>query len=470
MRKTIQRLLSLALCLLLCAALLPGTVWAAEIVDSGTCGENLTWTLDSEGKLTISGTGEMEDYNVFGFPWYGKRSSVKTVEIRSGVTSIGKYAFYYCNSLTSVAIPDSVTSIGGGAFHGCSSLTSVAIPNSVTSIGVWAFRFCSSLTSVTIPDSVTSIGDDAFRFCSSLTSMTIGNSVTSIGHLAFHGCTSLTSVTIPDSVTSIGDGAFSGCSHLTAISVHPDNPAFCDIGGILFSKNRTTLFQYPAGKSGDYSIPNSVTSIGDGAFEGCDSLTSVTIGNSVTSIGSYAFWDCYSLTSVTIPNSVTSIGGWAFEDCRSLTSVTIPNSVTNIGECAFSDCDSLTDVYYGGTEDQWNAIEGDGKPTGNMITIHYFDADPSNPLGRSQPYIVGEGNRAAAVVNFASPTDRPMTVYGVRYSAAGQLLGIDAYTLEAGQFGQLDIPFENGDYLRIFATDADTYAPLCKNLQVNRPA
>ena len=294
--------------------------------------------------------------------------------------------------------------------------------------------------------------------------------MTSIGNSAFSSCSSLTSVTIPNSVTSIGRGAFSDCSHLTAISVHPDNPAFCDIGGILFSKNRTTLFQYPAGKSGDYSIPNSVTSIGDGAFEGCDSLTSVTIGNSVTSIGSYAFWDCYSLTSVTIPNSVTSIGGWAFEDCRSLTSVTIPNSVTNIGECAFSDCDSLTDVYYGGTEDQWNAIEGDGKPTGNMITIHYFDADPSNPLGRSQPYIVGEGNRAAAVVNFASPTDRPMTVYGVRYSAAGQLLGIDAYTLEAGQFGQLDIPFENGDYLRIFATDADTYAPLCKNLQVNRPA
>ena len=321
MRQTIQRLLSLALCLLLCAALLPGTVWAAEIVASGTCGENLTWTLDSDGKLTISGTGEMEDYYSYSrSPWDGKRSSVKSVEIRSGVTSIGNYAFYNCY------------------------LTSVTIPNSVTSIGYDAFSGCSSLTSVTIPDSVTRIDSFTFEGCHSLTSVTIGNSVTSIGSYAFWNCDSLTSVTIPDSVTSIIVSAFLSCSSLTTIAVNTDNSVYCDIGGVLFSKNHTVLYIYPAGKTGSYSIPNSVTNIGVGAFYYCSGLTSVTIPNSVTSIGGTAFRYCDSLTSVTIPDSVTSIGDWAFRDCSSLTSVTIPNSVISIGERAFSGCSSLTSV------------------------------------------------------------------------------------------------------------------------------
>ena len=189
----------------------------------------------------------------------------------------------------------------------------------------------------------------------------------------------------------------------------------------------------------------------------------------MTSIGDYAFSHCASLTSVTIPDSVTGIGWDAFLDCSSLTSVTIPDSVTSIGYYAFSGCTSLTDVYYGGTEDQWNAISG-GKPSGDNITIHFFDANSSNPLGQSQPNIVDLGDEAAAVINLASPLDRPMTVYGVRYSAAGQLLGIVPYTLEAGQSGQLVIPFENSNHLRVFATDAGTHAPLCGNLQVDRPS
>ena len=372
MRKTIQRLLSLALCLLLCAALLPGTVWAAEIVDSGTCGENLTWTLDSDGKLTISGTGKMKDYDDYSYsrsPWYGKRSSVKTVEIRSGVTSIGNYAFYDCSSLTSVTIPDGVTSIGRRAFYGCSSLTSVTIPNSVTSIGGGSFYNCSSLTSVhidnlaawcnisfdneysnplnyannlylkgevltdcIIPDSVTSIGGYAFYNCISLTSVTIPNSVTSIGDEAFRNCDSLTSLMIPNSVTSIGGGAFSGCDSLTSVTI-PNSVTSIGSSAFSWCSSLTSV-----------TIGNSVTSIGGYAFYNCSSLTSVTIGNSVTSIGNYAFYDCDSLTSVTIPDSVTSIGDKAFYSCSSLTSVTIPDSVTSIGDEAFEYCRSLTSV------------------------------------------------------------------------------------------------------------------------------
>ena len=181
---------------------------------------NLTWKLDADGTLTISGTGAMKnyDYNDNPSPVYNN-SNVKKVVIEDGVTSIGNSAFNECISLTSITIPDSVTSIGTYAFSGCRSLTSITIPDSVTSIGAYAFQSCSNLTSITIPDSVTSIGASAFNSCSGLTSITIPDSVTSIGNFAFSYCISLTSITIPDSVTSIGSYAFYNCKNLTTISL-----------------------------------------------------------------------------------------------------------------------------------------------------------------------------------------------------------------------------------------------------------
>ena len=211
----------------------------------------------------------------------------------------------------------------------------MTIPDGVTSIGEQAFSCCTSLTSVTIPNGVTSIGENAFNGCTSLTSVTLPNSVTSIGKSAFSGCTSLTSVTLPNSVTSIGDGAFASCTSLTGIWVTEGNSHYSsDASGVLFSKDKTTLVQCPGAFSGSYAIPDSVTSIGEYAFAGCASLTSVTIPDGVTSIGWSAFFNCKSLTSVTIPDSVTSIGWFAFEDCT-----------------------SLTDVYYAGSEAQWKAIQ-----------------------------------------------------------------------------------------------------------------
>ncbi len=251
------------------------SVRAADIVDSGECGQ-LTWTLDGEDTLTISGKGAMTNWSSSSaVPWYSYQDDILNVKIENGVTSIGDCAFIYCSSLTSITIPDSVTSIGDGAFFNCNNLTSITIPDSVTSIGSSAFANCSSLTSITIPDSVTSIGDGAF-----------------------FNCDSLTSITIPDSMTSIGASA----------------------------------------------------------FESCSSLTSITIPDSVTSIGSHAFLSCSSLTSITIPDSVTSIGYGAFYNCDNLTSITIPDSVTNVGDAAFDYCVSLSDVYYTGTEEEWNAI------------------------------------------------------------------------------------------------------------------
>ena len=238
-----------------------------------------------------------------------------------------------------------ITNTSGVNFNGKENLLRIILPTNLTSIGDQAFYYCKALTSITIPNSVESIEDHAFYYCGNLTSITIPNSVTSIGVTAFGDCTSLTSVTIPNSVTSIGEFAFSNCYSLTTIVVEVGNQVYDsrDNCNAIIETTTNTLI---AGCS-NTTIPNSISSIGDAAFWGCSSLTSVTIPNSVTSIGDWAFSYCSSLISITIPNSVTSIGNSAFDGC-SLTSVTIGNSVTSIGDGAFDGC-FLTSITCLGT-------------------------------------------------------------------------------------------------------------------------
>ena len=327
--------------------------------------------------------------------------SLKTVVITSG-TEIGWFAFAWCDSLTSITIPDGVTTIGACAFLNCSSLTSIEIPDSVTTIESSAFEGCSSLTSVTFGENsqLSSIEDEAFYGCSSLTSIEIPDSVTTIGADAFLGCHSLTNVyytgdiagwcgisfvnvyanpmvyadnlyidgklvkgelVIPDEVTSIPAYAFRGQA-ITRITI-PDSVT--TIGSSAF---------YNCDSLTSVTIGDSVTTIGGNAFQACDSLTSVTFGENsqLTTIGSDAFQACVSLTSIVIPDSVTTIGDSAFYYCTRLTSITLPDSVTTIGDYAFYYCTSLTDVYFTGTEKEWNSITIgiDNDPLTNA-TIHY---------------------------------------------------------------------------------------------------
>ena len=306
------------------AVLLAPRAFAAEIIDSGYCGSegdgtNLTWTLDDEGTLTISGEGEMADYASYETPWWYEYSEIiaKAV-IEKGVSNVGNSTFSGCEQLVVVGIADSVTAIGDNAFLGCQSLISIDIPKGV---------------------------------------MSIGNN-------AFHGCSTLTSVTIPGDVEMIGEQAFIGCTALTAFEVDLSNTCYAAVDGFLYSNDKRTLVCVPAGcRAIDITLPNtvetihkyafygasvstvvmpdSITTVGTGAFFACESLTDVTMPNGVSSIEDETFFGCCSLTSIVMPDGIMTIGADAFAYCRALTEVKLPNTVVSVGDGAFGDCSAL---------------------------------------------------------------------------------------------------------------------------------
>ncbi len=305
-------------------------------------------TLSADGTLTISGTGEMKDWNINdSTDWHNNEyiDLVKNVVIEDGITSIGSWAFYGCRSLTNIELPEGLTSIGRSAFYGCRSLTNIEIPEGVTSIGSYAFSDCSSLTNIKLPEGLTSIEERTFDDCSSLTNIELPEGLTSIDEYVFYSCNSLTNIELPKGLTSIEDNTFFLCSSLSNIKVDINNTEYMDDEGVLYTKDGKQLLQYPPKKEDiSYIVLETVTSIGKYAFDDCSSLTNIELPKGLISIGEYSFWDCSSLTNIEIPERVTSMGSYAFYGCSSLTNIELPEGLTSIGSNAFNHCSSLTNI------------------------------------------------------------------------------------------------------------------------------
>ncbi|MGN0162784.1 MAG: leucine-rich repeat protein [Candidatus Ornithomonoglobus sp.] len=374
-----KKLLSLLIAMTMFCAILPMSAAAAS---SGTCGAdgaNLTWTLDDNGTLTISGEGAMADgaisqwysYNIrrvvveegvtsignnafYGYTDYANRycTNIASIELADSVTSIGAYAFYGCSGLVTADIGNGVKSIGDFAFCECGKLAAVDLPDTLTSIGSYAFYKCSALKEVTVPDSVTSIGSYVFQNCSSLKSAVLSKNLISWGDRVFRDCSALETVVMPEKITKIPNEAFYGCSKLVSVDL-PEHvlsigdSAFCGCSSLTEVNNRSAV----------------IGSIDSYAFYGCSSLGSIDIGTWVTSIGSYAFYNCSSLKSVTVPNHVTSIAANTFYGCSAAESVVIGERVTSIGDSAFYNCSSLKNIYFCGTESAWNEVSIGDKNT-----------------------------------------------------------------------------------------------------------
>jgi len=259
-------------------------------------------------------------------------------------------------TFASIIIPSSITNFGNYPFINSSRLTNLTVDaQNVAYSSVDGVLFNKNQTtlieypggrsgSYIVPPTVSTIWNAAFYACPHLTGITFPSSVTSIGQQAFQSCPNLTSITLPSNLTNIARYVFANCSGLTNITVDSANPAFSSVDGVLFNTDQTAILQYPGGKAGSYSMPPTVTSVGNAAFMDCHSLTNIVFSSSVTNLGTQAFSDCTGLTSLTLSSSIISIGSDAFYSCTNLTSVLIPDRVTSIGSSAFEDCESLTNV------------------------------------------------------------------------------------------------------------------------------
>ena len=273
-------------CIIYCT---DGTIGGAEIVASGTWGDNLAWTLDSDGLLNITGEGAMQDFSFISSTegWREHSSAIKQIRISEGVTSLGLYAFADFRVLESISLPDSIVRIKDYAINGCPMLSSITLPASLAEIGYLPFSSSKNLQEILVPEG---------------------------------------------------------------------NAYFTSVDGVLFDGNTETLLYYPSGKAGAYTVPDGVKHIGSRAFYWCPYLTKVVISAGVESIAANAFQTCNSLEEVVVLGQITEISEYAFARDMSLSSITLPASITRIGPSAFENSTSLTDVYFGGTQEQWEQI------------------------------------------------------------------------------------------------------------------
>lgn len=439
-----KRIISLLLALVLAATLLPVQVWGAAVVDSGYCGgegdgTNLTWSLDSDGLLTISGEGKMTDFSGFRkVAWYSYYNSISAVHISEGVTSISSYAFENCSKLTDIVIPESVNTIGEEAFAYCVNLASITLPSTMYSFGQYTFQGCDSLSEITVPTGITTLPEyvfagsgvekvllpdtlekiesGAFSNCLSLIDIVIPEGVTVLDSYAFYHATSLVSVTLPSTLPSIGERAFEYCLSLASIVIprgvtRLEHSAFaqCDsLKEIVLSDTLTYIgvFAFSGAPISSLTIPASVKTLDRYALAGC-TLPELTIPGTVEYVGELVCYGCKSLKKVTIQDGVKAIDNGAFSWCSLLTEVTIPASVTSHGQEVFTGCRNLNTVNYTGSKDQWLSDNWDSCFTSN-------------------PTVYFKGSRS---VYRAVTTDLALTVYENTSASESRNLN---YTLSKG--------------------------------------
>lgn len=406
-----------------------------NIIDQGTCGDNLTWTLDENGLLTISGTGSMYDFpSNWDTPWHDDHSdSIRSLIVKEGVTSIGDYAFCGCKILTSVSLPEGITRFGDYTFYGCDPLDTLSIPASLASLGNQVFTY-SSLESIDIADENQNFTADEYALfdkaktvlyyyfsTNSSESYEIPSTVETIASGAFCECSNLSRLVVPESVVLFEEDAINSCYSLTDLTIYAKEAVF--EGTVVNTPYYTTITAHDGSTAEFYAkdngftfiplegedIPNTLASgecgetvvwtlydTGELRISGTGAMTdypysssapwydydcrrkiqSVVIEDGITSVGDYAFYYCNNLTSITLADSVTSLGEYAFYDCYSLTSVPIPASVISIGESCFSSCDALTEILVDADNPAFTAENGVLYDKNKTILLNYPRQNP----------------------------------------------------------------------------------------------
>ena len=306
-------------------------------------------------------------------------SNITSVKMQDGITYIGKSAFEYCTALKEIILSSTLKDIGGNTFFNCQELESIELPDSLEYLDTWSFYGCRKLKIVKIPDKIGYIPQCAFASCDSLEKVILPDNCASIHSSAFNGCanlkeinleniehiadsafayTGLVNVNISKSTVNLGYGVFAFCYKLENINVASENMSFCSVDGVLYSKDKKTLMEYPRGRTSEnYEVLGSTTSIQNQAFYGCNTINTIKLPDGLKSIGRYVFSLCKKLSSINIPFTVEKIDDGTFSGCNNLTSVYIPLSVVTIGEYVFNGCSKLN-IECERTEDEipstWN--------------------------------------------------------------------------------------------------------------------
>lgn len=373
----------LSVCLLTACLFLTSNEAQAATTASGTCGTNLTWTLDDTGTLTISGSGFMTDYTYSSkAPWYSYRSSITGVVLTDGIYSVGNYAFYNHTAIATVDLPDSLCELGNSSFYGCSALSQIILPDVLNTLGTYAFYKCTALSSVTVPNSVTTIPSYCFYGCTSMADISLPYWLESIGSAAFRNCTALKRIAIPECVTTISVNAFYGCSNLKQVFFTAEAPTFGNsvFGGVTanvyypddvdygwttdlrqnYGGTLTWIAAEPGttaagtcggmgwafiGYSGELKITGTGAMHTHKANYSCfssiaDEIRTVKLSDEITTVSDYAFYGCDNLYTVHVPDSITTVGKYAFA-CSGLCSIVLPDGCTQVDNYAFMNCSHL---------------------------------------------------------------------------------------------------------------------------------